>query len=547
MTNLEQVKNLLSITGSGSDASITDWLIAGGRVIAELIPMDKASQFAVVETPAAISYDLTNKKFISINSTNGSHFISTTPDIFTRSSTVGSIYKTIADGNQCYTIDGDLLKVTVIANSLKTYTYPTVASENITNLPTEYIHGAVLYAASNAITKLLIDENYKVVYVPPILILNNIHALITASPLFAFDAAVTHAIPFPAISYQGSIITGPSAVDIASIVDLAQQFTGFTFTTPTISFSLNMESVVLPDNISTSILTDIASTDAAVNTVTLTTAITELNNYFGELDGGSGYINGLEDVELAQSKMNEIQIKLKEIETELGTELQKQIKNAELTTDINKSNKAQLLSGLIQKADAYLKRYSAELQKFQAQFTKASNVAQLNQQGELAKLKGEIDIQTGKANEKMLIFKTAVEKLFEQAKIDLQRQLQLSSLTTDYSQKNAVAQYQQTVSSNEAAIKAFSVDLEQWVQTQNLKFGKFKTTIELYLSDNQSIIQEFQAKVQKDMALITSNIQNSENEKQKLTLLQKSLSEQFNQFVMLMFPRQQAQPQQEGQ
>lgn len=660
MTNLEQVKNLLSITGSASDLSITDWLIAGGRVIAELTPADKLSQFSTVET-AATSYDLTNKKFISINSTNGSHFIPTTPDIFTRSSTVGSIYKTIADGNQYYTIDGDLLKVTVIANSLKTYTYPTVASENVTNLPNQYIHGAVLYAASNAITKLVKDTTYVVSqttltlptlpseptlvyeavsdiilidngtlatvaiadYIAPTLVLNNINALLAlVANQHIFNDAITPPT-LATISYSPSAIIGPVTVDIASVTALLESFTG-TFTIPTISFALDMGAITLPTNIDTAILDGILSTDASASVVNMTTAISELDTYFSNLDNTTtGYINGLEDVELAQSKMNEIQVKLKEIETELSSELQKQTKTVELATDVSKTNKAQALSGLIQKADAYLKRYSAELQKFQAHFTRVSNQAQLNQQGELARLKGEIDVQTGKFNEKMTIFKTATEKVFEQAKIDLQRVLQLSNLTTDINHKNAAAAFQALVGKNEILLKDFSAKLEQWVQNETIRLGKIKTNIDFYLSDNQSKIQDFQVReaialntfntalsevkenyqkdlaiislnvqkaikkveietdikkqnalqvyiasyntfqekmsrfaqdvnrlqinVQRDMALINSNIQNNESEKQKLMGLQKSLIEQFNNFIAMMFPRQQAQPQQEGQ
>ena len=662
MTNLEQVKNLLSITGSGSNDSITDWLIAGGRVIAELTPADKLSQFSTVET-AATSYDLTNKKFISINSTNGSHFIPTTPDIFTRSSTVGSIYKTIADGNQYYTIDGDLLKVTVIANSLKTYTYPTVTSENVTNLPNEYIHGAVLYAASNAITKLVKDTTYVVSqttltlptlpseptlvyeavsdiisidngtlvtvaiadYVPPTLVLNSISTLLALpANTHTFNSTITPPT-LATVSYLASAIVGPVAVDITTVTGLVESFsTANTFTIPPISFALDMGSITLPENINIAILDGIVSTDASTTAIQINTAISELDTYFSNLDHATtGYITGLEDVELAQSKMNEIQLKLKEVETELGTEFQKQMKTAELSTDVSKTNKAQQLSGLIQKADAYFKKYSAEIQKFQAHFTRVSNQAQLNQQGELARLKGEIDVQTGKFNEKMTIFKTATEKVFEQAKIDLQRVLQLSNLTTDINHKNAAAAFQALVGKNEILLKDFSANLEQWVQNETIRLGKIKTNIDFYLSDNQSKIQDFQVReaialntfntalsevkenyqkdlaiiylnvqkaikkveietdikkqnalqvyiasyntfqekmsrfaqdvnrlqinVQRDMALINSNIQNNESEKQKLMGLQKSLIEQFNNFIAMMFPRQQAQPQQQGQ
>ena len=544
MTNLEQVKNLLSITNTTNDTYLTDWLIAGGRVIADMMPMDKLSQFSTVVSPAAQSYDLTNKKFISINSTNGSHFIPTSPEIFIRSSTDGSIYKTITDGNQYYTIDGDLLKVTVIANSLKTYTYPTVTSENVTNLPNEYIHGAVLYAAINTITKLLKDKTYEVSEDTATLTLTSTSNLINTIYTHSFDLPVTHN-PFPDIAYSGSSATGPSTVEIEEIEDLVESFVPLiAFTVPTISYALDTVGIALPTNIANTLL-EIVSEDVSPLLSDLSTDIIALDAYFLELDNlTTGYINSLEDVELAASKMSEMQVKLKEVETELTLKLQEQLKNIEQKNDVEKQNKAAKLSALIQKADFYLKRYAAELQKFQAQFTLRANEAQLKQQGEIARLKGEIDIQTAKASEQMLIFKTAVEKLFEQAKIDLQRELQLSSLTTDVEQKNAVAEYQKTVSSNEAAIKAFSVDFEQWVQTQTLKLGKFKSIIEFYLAENQSKIQVFQAKTERDIAFINANIQNNENEKQKLALLKKALFEEFNMFIMLMFPRQQPAPQQ---
>ena len=322
MTNLEQVKNLLSITGTNSNASITDWLIAGGRVIADLMPIDKLNQFATSEvvgvtaleiaaTPSTLKIDevpggvsLVNKKFLSINSTNGGIFIPTSVETFRRSLIVlpGSIYKVIPNGSQYYTIDGTLLKVTSGSNSLKTYTYPTVTSENVTNLPNEYIHGAVLYAASNTITNL-------------------IKALV-------FTIAEADKVTFDVTAFN----TAKNLIAITNISPL---------------------------------LSDLDVT------------ITELNNYFATLDGtaltpsgtGLGYINTLEDIELAQSKMNEMQIKLKEIETELGLKLQEQLKNIEQKNDVEKVNQAQKLQAAIQTVDAIIKKYSADLQKYQVDFS----------------------------------------------------------------------------------------------------------------------------------------------------------------------------------
>ena len=660
MSQLLEVKNLLLISGTSSDDVISSALVAGARIIADQMPMEKIVQFSTSATAA--TYTLTNQKFISIHSTNSRPLIPISPENYQASLLPGSIYKVTTAGNQFYTINGNVITVSSTSNSLKTYTYPSITTAGVlSNLPNEYIYGAVLYAAANTITKLLINTNYAVsqvsitmpeppsvptliyddvsetvtindgtvttvdvaVYTPPTLILNNIDTLITTH---SSDFSPAISLTFPAITYTNSFVTGPDVITIGNIEALVESFsTPSTFTMPTIVYALDMGSIALPTNISNDLL-NIASEDVTPLLSDLTVTIGDLDAYFTTLDGTSttaGYINTLQDIELASSKMSEMQIKLKEVETELTLKLQEQIKNIEQKNDIEKSNKAQKLSSLIQKADAYIKRYSVELQKFQAQFTLKANEAQLKQQGELAKLKSEIDIQTGKANEKMLIFKTAVEKLFEQAKIELQKQLQLSSLTTDIAQKNAVAKYQQTVSSNEATIKEFSTKLEQWVQTENLKFGKFKATIEFFLSDNQSKIQDFQVReaialntfntalskvrenyqkdlaivslnvqkaikkaeietdikkqnelntyvaryntyqegisrfvqqiglvqvqVQRDMALINSNIQNNESEKQKLMGLQKSLIDQFNNFIAMMFPRQQAQPQQQGQ
>uniref|UniRef100_A0A6M3XTM4 Uncharacterized protein n=1 Tax=viral metagenome TaxID=1070528 RepID=A0A6M3XTM4_9ZZZZ len=299
----------------------------------------------------------------------------------------------------------------------------------------------------------------------------------------------------PSYTYTDAV----AASLITSIIDFTTitlpTFDSTAITYPSTAFPIAVS--ITPTNPGTPSFTH---TDLIENIVIINNLILDLDTYFTALDDATtGYINGVQDVELANTKINEIQAKLAEVRTELEIGLQQAIKNADASNDIDKFNSTHQLQKEVQEYDAKLKRYAEELSFYRDEITKVREQYQLQQQGEIAKTKMQIDVQLAEFNEGLEVYRARVQKAIEDARLELQKNIEYARSVTDVEQKNKYNQLNKDISVYENTLKKYAEDLIKYQVETNTNIQQFRGNIDKWQVARQTEIQEYSANIQNEL------------------------------------------------
>jgi len=324
--------------GSIADTTaLADWFTAGAKRLIDLIPPEKLERFSTTLTDTGSGIDISSHRFIRAHKA-GRGAVLIDAGLKTQAADSTSIFYGTATSPVCY-LEATKAYVLPGGGSIIAVVYPTVtySASSISNFPTEWEQGVVLFAAIQAAIGLMNTS------------------ITTLSGLSLGAISTTPSAPTDAsYSYSDASLGTYSATTIGSLG------TPPTYTKPTTTFSI---------------------TDAT----TYISSEEDLDKAHAELSKQSSLIELF-----GKDLYNELNEFNKE-NAEYASTVQKAIRQAELdqerlivsaskTTDLNLQNAAQTLNAAIELYKSNMEKYLGQINQYGAEVNKVVNEYQVKVQ-----------------------------------------------------------------------------------------------------------------------------------------------------------------------
>ena len=521
--------------GTISDtAALADWFTAGAKRLIDLIPPEKLERFSTTLTDSSSGVDVSAHRFIRAHKA-GRGAVLIDAGLKTQAADSTSIFYGTATSPVCY-LEATKAYVLPGGGSIIAVSYPTVtySASSISNFPTEWEQGVILFAAIQAAIGLM---NTSITTLSGLSL-----GAISTTPSAPADAAY---------SYSNASLGTYTATTIDSLG------TAPTYTKPTISMTtavaaLDMSAITLPSAPTDFSLTatvptaptdaSYSYTDATLGTYTATSvgawisvaAYAKPTTTF-DITTATTYIGTDEDLEKAQQELSKQSLLLDQYGKDLYNELnefntaieeskslltrgieqakldqQRLMMEAEKTTDLSIQNKAKTLEKDIQLYLSKLQNYSTQVNSYQAsvnaevqayqqlidKYRESLNAVriqvekavqeyranlerwQTQRQTELSEYSANMQNELNEFNKENAEYVSTVQKAIRQAELDQERLMLSASKTTDLNLQNAA----QTLN---AAIELYKTKME-----------KYLGQINQYGAEVNKVVNEYQIKVQ---------------------------------------------------
>jgi hypothetical protein len=511
------------LTGFGStdDVAIADWLIAGAREIIDVLPMSKLDRMSEIQEFTSFQ-GVEDSKILHVlrKDENNSNVLMPCREIHASQSgrASDSNYMEFAtssdpvyylENKRLYTLpasassdDSKLVKInedfTIVATD-----------STIDNFPKEATNAVVLFAARNAILRLmnLKDSSVSALNVSDL----SISATAPVSPAITTVSysAATNADASSTAQSTVSLGVNPAKIDVDTSAP--------TYTKP----SLTLTTLGLPDlNISASAPSDITVGSASVS---FSQAVPQFIPPVLTVDMSQfeTFLETDEDAELAQLQLgrlnNEVDQYQSNIQNEIATfnesvesyraELQKSIKDAELTS-AKESQEIQEYSNDIQK---YAQNVQKEVQAYQQSTQKELSIYSTKVRADIDKFGADIQNELNEFNKENVKYQASIQGEVQKHNSDLQSNIEQARIDLAKAQQDA-AQATQVDISNKAQDQALALQnaiqtMQSIIANNNSELSKFSQDINSYSTDVSKEIQEYNANLQQKVQEFQSALQ----------------------------------------
>jgi hypothetical protein len=511
------------LTGFGStdDVAIADWLIAGAREIIDVLPMSKLDRMSEIQEFTSFQ-GVEDSKILHVlrKDENNSNVLMPCREIHASQSgrASDSNYMEFAtssdpvyylENKRLYTLpasassdDSKLVKInedfTIVATD-----------STIDNFPKEATNAVVLFAARNAILRLmnLKDSSVSALNVSDL----SISATAPVSPAITTVSysAATNADASSTAQSTVSLGVTPAKIDVDTSAP--------TYTKP----SLTLTTLGLPDlNISASAPSDITVGSASVS---FSQAVPQFIPPVLTVDMSQfeTFLETDEDAELAQLQLgrlnNEVDQYQSNIQNEIATfnesvesyraELQKSIKDAELTS-AKESQEIQEYSNDIQK---YAQNVQKEVQAYQQSTQKELSIYSTKVRADIDKFGADIQNELNEFNKENVKYQASIQGEVQKHNSDLQSNIEQARIDLAKAQQDA-AQATQVDISNKAQDQALALQnaiqtMQSIIANNNSELSKFSQDINSYSTDVSKEIQEYNANLQQKVQEFQSALQ----------------------------------------
>lgn len=296
--------------------------------------------------------------------------------------------------------------------------------------------------------------------------------------------------------------TAPSAPSFSVI-----SITGATVSSTTVgalgtSPSYNAVLPVAPSTLSISATAPTALTapsftySSAVKVDAAVQAVLDLSTQFSSLATNLDTNN---DIELAQAKINEIQIRIKEYDSEVVQAQQTLLQNAREEVDVNKQNAIQGLLSQIQEYDAKIKRYSSELGVYQAQIQMAvqehnSNIDAYTKESQLV-----LQDALNEFNEANVVYQANIQYNIEQARITAQENIQNARNTQDAAIQQAQIKLSKEHEEYVDSLSKYANDVRSYQGIVNKEIGKYNLNLQKWQTQRNTELQQYVYDIQNEL------------------------------------------------
>lgn len=524
-----QVEGLtgLSIDGSSNptQTELSQFLKDGVvDVINRLVKVDKAAvmSFAVVTSESGNGTTIEGD-IIDVWGSDGAndHAAELVPaSIGKRAADTSSLFYR-SKYNPYYYREGKRVLVKPNGGSVLHITYPSVAydQETIYNIPNQYISLIMIYASikclGHALSAKAFPSNVSVPVLSDFPALTSAAELVPARPVFN---VISTSLP---IFSEPAGITMPASLSDANITFNLPSFPTFTKpVAPTLSSSLPE----LPTFIQPSTVT-LSDSSITLPTNVPLFAAPDSSMTYTNIDK---YIDTEEDIELATAKLQEMDLKLKEYQTDIEKNLntfnannaqyqaglQKALQDGQLESQ-DDAQKIQKYSAEVQAEAArlengiqkYQQTLQTEIQTFQSEIQKYGADTQVEQQKFAAaaqeyQRKLEKDIETYKA-----------ETGYDIAKINAEMQKEVQRFTQDLAKENA--KFQTDLGKYQAEVAKVSGDNQLLAQLYSTDIQKYSSDVQNVSSENQTLVAKYNGEAQSTISKFGAELQKYSTEVQK--------------------------------
>lgn len=320
--------------------ALTDQLTAGAKKLVDLIPEEKLERFSTAVTDSGSGGDISAYRFIRAHK-SGRRAVLIDSGLKTQAADSSSIFYGTSTSPVCY-IESGKGYVLPGGGSLMGVAYPSVAynASTITNFPTEWEQGVILYAAIQQCLGLV---NTSIASLSALAL-----GSISTSPSAPVDASY---------SYSNASLGTYTATTIGDFGTLP------TYTKPTTTFSITTATTYIGTD------EDLDKAGSEMNKQNLLLdqygkdLYNELNEFNGELETKKITVQGL----IRQAELDQERLML----------------SASKTTDLNLQNAAQTLNAAIELFKSKMEKYLAQINQYSAEVNKVVNEFQIKvQQGQ---------------------------------------------------------------------------------------------------------------------------------------------------------------------
>jgi len=276
----------------------------------------------------------------------------------------------------------------------------------------------------------------------------------------------------------------------------------FTWTPPTApTFSL---SIVAPSPPGTPSLT---WTPAEVIPIIADVTLDLTSSYDDLTNATTGYIDGIEDIEVAMAKIQEIQSRIQKFNIEIDTVIKRAVADAQQQGDINKFNALNTFQAELQEHQLLLQDYSTKMEAFktdvQAQAARIAAEVQIYAQESQNGLQNAL----GEFNEANAAYQMKIQKMMGDLQAASAKALQDAQTSTNVSLQNAAQELSRQVQQYAQAVNIYQADVQGYGIKINALVAEHRQNVEAVTQERNNEIARFQAEMQGALGKFQGEIQ----------------------------------------
>lgn len=520
--------------GTFSDTTALDnWLTVAAKTILQMAPDNRLRKYALNVTVTVSGLDVTGYRVIYVHADNYES-VEFASGYKSRLVDSGSIYYATAT-SPAHIYDNGKLYVFPSGGIAFAIQYPSIANDNdstaLTGYPKELVQAVILFAAIQGLNQNIdthiatVDALTFNIQTPPSLVApsfiysNAVAATIGTATIGVFGTAPTYTPP------TLSLTVVPSDLSITAIAPTTPSAPSFTYTdatagtiastaisalptAPVYSAAFSSKPVFSLSLVGTAptalVVPSFSYTDATVS-LGVVDSLIDLSTQFTALGTD---LDTDEDIELANAKINEIQTRIQQFNTQAQLTLQQAIENARLTTDVNKQNELETLSASVQQYASTVQRYASELEKYKVDINAKYQEYQLNLQAYINDTQAILTDATNTFNKNLAVYRATIEEDIEGARLTQQRLIEAATLTTDVDKQNQAETLAAMVQEYTAALSKFNEDIGLYGASVSSEVQEYTTNLRKWEIDRQTLLAQYSADIQSNWdAFQASNVE----------------------------------------